>query len=158
MTKFSVTMDKDHLTIIPVGRRYYELAQDTVLTLDTDKGSFEFKFQKGFVTNFRSGGPLVDGFIDQIGTEKTAQIYLLHDAAYTPCDNYGGKYPFPREDADIMLRDGLGWANMSKFKRNMAYRSVRLFGQKAYDDDDNYTNTNRTLFTFKEIKKEDKTE
>ena len=158
MNIFSVTMDKPCLAVTPIGNRFYRLAQDTEITVETKRYFFVFGFQKGFVTNFRSGGPLVDGFIDQIGDEKKAQIYLLHDATYTPCDDCSGEHPMRRRRADRLLRDGLGWANMSKFKRNLVYNSVRLFGYNAYKKDDEWTDNNRTLFTFKEIKKEDKTE
>lgn len=144
----SIAMDRPSLAVTPIGNRYYKVAQDTRISVFTDSGCFDFYFKEGFVTNFRSGGRLVDGFIDQVGDEKKSLIYLIHDAFYTPCEYCKGEHPVSRELADEFLRDGLEWAGMGWFKRNLVYRSVRLFGKSAYAEDDHLTETNKLLFTF----------
>lgn len=148
MKIYAVTLSTPSLAVTPLGDRYYKLSNDTVVYVHTPEGCLTFSFKSGFVTNFRSGGRLVDGFIDQIGDEHKAIIYLLHDAAYTPCASCNGEHPLSRAMADEILRDGLAWAGMSKFKRNLVYYSVRAFGRKAYEEDDHLTETNKELFSF----------
>ena len=136
------------LAVTPIGNRYYSLASDTIVKIYTDEGVLHFDFLKGFVTNFRSGGPLVDGFIDQIGDRDKALIYLVHDAMYTPTDCCMGKHPVSRELADNFLREGLRFYGMSKFNSFLVYEAVRVFGEKAYEEDDELTPGNMSLFGF----------
>lgn len=154
MNVYSITMNKPSLAVTPLGDRYYKLAQDTDIMVHTDIGCLEMSIKAGFITNFRSGGRFVDGFVDQVGDEKKSLIYLIHDLFYTPCDDCNGEHPVTREFADEFLRDGLEWAGMGKLKRNVVYYSVRVFGKKAYEEDDHLTDTNRVLFTFKWSAKE----
>lgn len=114
----------------------------------TDIGVFIADIREGFISNFRSGGRLVDGIVDQVGDEQKSLIYLFHDLCYTPCDYCSGEHPVTRALADEFLRDGLEWAGMGKFKRNLVYYAVRTFGNGAYEEDDHLTATNRMLFTF----------
>jgi hypothetical protein len=107
-----------------------------------------FRFFEGFVTNFRSGGVLVDGFIDQVGDEKKSLVYLVHDAIYTPCLALDFEHPVSRLLGDQFLRAGLRWSGMGSFKASCVYNSVRLFGASAYDEDDAFTAMNSRLFTF----------
>lgn len=148
MNVYSIVMDKPCLAVTPLGNRYYKLAQDTSISVITDIGCLEFGVKQGLVTNFRSGGPLVDRFVDQIGDEQKSLIYLIHDLMYTPCDDCNGEHPVTRELADELLRAGLEWAGMGKFKRNVVYYAVRAFGKSAYEEDDDLTDTNKVLFTF----------
>ena len=143
-----ITLNRPCLAVTPVGDRYYRLAQDTRMYAHTDVGLLRADVREGFISNFRSGGPLVDGFVDQIGDERKSLIYLFHDLFYTPCDACGGEHPVTRELADEFLRDGLAWAGMGKFKRNLVYYAVRTFGNGAYEEDDHLTASNRMLFTF----------
>lgn len=148
MNVYSIVMDKPCLAVTPLGNRYYKLAQDTKISVITDIGCLELGVKQGLVTNFRSGGPLVDRFVDQIGDEQKSLIYLIHDLMYTPCDDCNGEHPVTRELADEFLRAGLEWAGMGKFKRNVVYYAVRAFGKSAYEEDDDLTDTNKVLFTF----------
>ena len=88
-------------------RSLYRLAKDTRVEVLTDEGSFVFKFRAGFVTNFRSGGVAVDCFVDQVGDEKKALCYLVHDAIYTPCAALGMEHPISRIKGDQLLRAAL---------------------------------------------------
>ena len=148
MKVYDIQLDRPNLAVVPQGDRYYELAQDTNMMVYTDIGLWMFGIKAGFVTNFRSGGPLVDMFVDQIGDQQKSLIYLGHDLCYTPCDYCNGEHPVSRRLGDEFLRDGLAWAGMGKCKRNMVYYAVRACGNGAYEEDDRLTESNRKLFTF----------
>ena len=154
MNVYAITMNTPSLAVTPIGDRYYRLAQDTQVVVHTSEGCLIYDFKAGFITNFRSGGRFVDGFIDQIGDEKKSLVYLVHDADYTPCDACNGEHPVTSLLADEFLRDGLAWAGMGKIKRNMVYYSVRAFGKRAYEEDDHLTATNSALFSFRWTAKE----
>lgn len=137
------------LAVTPMGDRLYRLAQDASFCIKTDEGVFTFKIKAGFVTNFRSGGVLVDGFVDQIGDEIKSLCYLAHDAMYTPCLVDGDAvHPVSRKMADEILRASLVFAGMSRFKATLVYRSVRLFGGPAYENDDEFTAANSRLYAM----------
>lgn len=144
----SITTDNGALAVTPIGNRYYRLCRDTRIIATTDNGCFDVFVQAGFKTNFRSGGVLVDGLIDQVGDELKSMAYLIHDIFYTPCDACGGDHPVSRALADEFLRDALAYAGMGYIKRSLVYRSVRLFGNSAYEEDDDLTEANRKLFKF----------
>ena len=143
-----IKIDGFALAVVPMGNRLYRLANDTRVTVKTDEGVLDFYFQRGFVTNFRSGGALVDRFVDQIGDEKKALCYLVHDAIYTPCAALEGHHPVTRELGDELLREALKWAGMPSWKASLVYRSVRWFGACAYEEDDALTSINSRLFDF----------
>lgn len=136
------------LAVTPMGNRLYKVATDTSVSVATDEGYFVFKFKAGFVTNFRSGGVAVDAFVDQVGDEKKALCYLVHDAIYTPCAALGMEHPLSRKKGDELLRDALKYAGMPKWKAGLVYRSVRWFGHSAYWEDDALTGSNAKLFSF----------
>lgn len=149
MKVYAITTDTMALAVTPIGNRLYKLARDTRVEVLTDEGSFVFKFRAGFVTNFRSGGVLVDGFVDQIGDEIKSLCYLAHDAMYTPClVNGDAVHPVSRKMADEILRASLVFAGMSRFKAALVYRSVRLFGGPAYENDDEFTAANSRLYAM----------
>ena len=144
----SITASPSPLKVTPIGNRLYEVADDVKIRISTSEGVWAFRFFKGFVTNFRSGGVLVDSFIDQVGDENKSLVYLVHDAIYTPCLALDFDHPLSRLLGDKFLRAGLRWACMGSFKASCVYNSVRLFGASAYDEDDALTATNSRLFTF----------
>jgi hypothetical protein len=74
----SITVDGFALAVTPMGNRLYRIAKDTRVTVKTDEGNFDFYFKAGFVTNFRSGGALVDRFVDQVGDEKKLNEDVLN--------------------------------------------------------------------------------
>ena len=134
------------LVVRPLGDRLYMLPDSFSVTIRTDEGAFAFKFMAGFVTNFRSGGVAVDLFIDQVGDEKKALCYLVHDAMYTPCAALAMEHPVSRKKADLLLRESLKHCGMNSFLASVVYNSVRLFGASAYDEDDALTAANSRLF------------
>lgn len=140
--------DKFSLEVIPMGNRLYKLSKPLYVRVYTDEGVFTFSFDFGFVTNFRSGGVLVDFFLDQIGTTLVQIAYLLHDACYTPCLALEMEHPISRKLADEMLRAMLEYAQMDAVQSWIVHKSVRLFGGSAYEEDDELTAENSKLFTF----------
>lgn len=144
----NITISTDCLKVTPIEDRLYKVAEDTTICVYIDEGLLRFKMFKGFTSNFRSGGVFVDKFVDQIGDEKKSLCYLFHDMAYTPCAQCGMEHPVSRKFADQLLKAGLLWAGMGKFKASLVYNSVRLFGDSAYEEDDALTSSNSKLFTF----------
>lgn len=148
MKILDININTPALAVVPVGDRYSRLFLDTVIEVTTGEGVYKFMFNHGFMTNFRSGGVLVDLFIDQIGDEKKALWYLVHDAIYTPCAALGMEHPLARKTGDELLKAGLIFSGMSKFEAGLVYRSVRMFGHSAYWKDDEHTQSNSRLFNF----------
>lgn len=148
MKVYAITASHAPLKVTPIGNRLYRVAEDVTIRVSTSEGVWVFRFFKGFMTNFRSGGWLVDSFIDQIGDEKKSLVYLVHDAIYTPCLALGFEHPVSRLLGDQFLRAGLRWAKMGSFKAACVYNSVRISGTSAYEEDDALTSTNSRLFTF----------
>lgn len=136
------------LLVTPIGDRLYRVGADINVWVQTEIGCFHFRILKGFVTNFRSGGWGVDPFIDQIGDEDKALVYLLHDLVYTPCAALNMEHPLSRKLADELLRAALVWAGMPRWKANVVYYAVRAFGGSAFDEDDALTSYNSKLFNF----------
>ena len=148
MKVYAINIDTMALAVNPLGNRLYKVARDTKVDVLTDDGTFSFCFKAGFVTNFRSGGVGVDLFVDQVGDEKKALCYLVHDAIYTPCAALGMEHPLSRIRGDQLLRAALLYAKMHRLKAALVYNSVRLFGHSAYWEDDALTSSNAKLFTF----------
>lgn len=140
----------EEIPVVPLGNRYYKTSDKySRIEIYTKKdGIFVFEFFDGFITNYRSGGLVVDRFVDQIGNSDQQRSYLPHDAAYTPCKACNGEHPISKELADDLLRGCLIYSGMSKVKANVVYWSVKLFGRKAYEEDDEFTKMNSELFSF----------
>lgn len=153
------------IELTPLGNRFYKLTKPhsvnfVVKDLDLDKiYIIRAKYLAGFITNFRSGSPLVDFFIDQIGNQDMQELYLFHDAAYTPNSLLDGEpeHLVSKSKADEILRAGIvlsldrnpkrwKWAN--RVKARTVKLAVTLFGGSAYWDDDSLTDKNSTLFTI----------
>lgn len=149
MKLISVSTDLADLGLKPIGDRYYSLTHDINVRIEFDNGLvYLYSINKEFITNFRSGAPIIDCFVDQIGSTLTALAYLIHDANYTPCHYLFDRHPLPKEDSDKLLRSMLRYAGMSNFKSKIVYDSVKLFGKKAYSEDDELTEKNKTSFAF----------
>jgi hypothetical protein len=139
------------LEVIPKGDRLYEL-DDMRVDIWTSEYHYSYLLKKGFVTNFRSGGFMVDFFIDQIGDQIDQLCWICHDAAYTPCEMLRDKHPVTRYEADNLLRAMLRFAGVSKAKYQLVYYNLRTFGGSAYSKDDDLTPTNKKLFSFSKEK------
>lgn len=141
--------DDTKLVSYPIGDRLYKMFGMNKVEISTDEGKFTYIIYPEFMTNYRSGGALVDIFIDQIGHIWSQLAYLIHDLNYTPCLSLRMEHPLSRKTSDILLREMLRFGKMSSLKRNIVYNSVRVFGKGAYYNDDELTETNSKLFDFK---------
>lgn len=141
-------IDHSSLKVTPIGNRMYKIADPVHIAIHTSEGTLVLDIKPYFVTNFRSGGRLVDGIVDQMGDENKALIYLIHDCFFTRCCACNNRHPISKELADIILREGLKFYGMHPIKAELVYQSVRIFGRSAYEKDDIWTPTNSTLFSF----------
>lgn len=134
-----VKIPEDGIKLKALGDRYYSIVEPTSIRIGTDIGAFQFNIREGFVTNFRSGAPCIDRFIDQIGDRLHQVCWLVHDCCYTPCINRSGAHAVDRKTADDLLFALLRFAGETKFKARVVWTSVRMFGSSAYNDDDAFT-------------------
>jgi len=77
----------------------------------------------GFETNLASIPRIFWNILPPTG--KYAKAAILHDWLYT-----GGK--LPREQCDVVLREGMKALGVETWKRHVMYYSVRLFGKSHY--------------------------
>lgn len=137
-----------YISLTPLGNRRFKVNRRITIEMVTSDG---FKLtawvHRNYVTDFRSGGPLVDRFIDQFGETPEIQCcYLMHDLFYT---RRADKTHFKtREYADEILRESLICAGLPKWKAWLVWSAVRMFGKPAYDNDDEYSIPNMTRFTI----------
>lgn len=141
----SIAMKKP-LTLEAMGNRLYKLAEGNTIIVNTTDGIITYKVRKGFVTNFRSGGLLVDRFVDQIGDSLQQVCWLTHDIGYTPCSKTNNEHPICKKVADELLEAMLVYSGMPAWKAKIVKLSVALFGYDAYNDDDALTTANSKLF------------
>jgi hypothetical protein len=149
MELISVATLNNDLGLKPMGDRYYSLTNDIDVKLEFTGGlTYIYHFNKNFVTNFRSGAPIVDCFTDQIGDTLQALAYLIHDANYTPCSMLNLNHPLTKIDSDKLLYQMLVYSGLNKLKAKIIYEAVKLFGKSAYYDDDKLTAKNKLAFSF----------
>ena len=138
----------NRISLTPLGGRRFAINQPTDFKMMLSDGTELVAWvHKNYVTDFRSGGPFVDRFIDQFGETPEIQIcYLMHDLFYT---RRVDKTHFQtREFADMVLRESLICAGLPEWKAKAVWAAVRLFGRKAYTDDDAYSIPNASRFNM----------
>ena len=148
MELISVATVNNDLGLKPMGDRYYSLTNDIEIKIECKDKVFLYHISHDFITNFRSGAPIVDCFTDQIGDTLQALAYLIHDANYTPCSMLNLNHPLTKIDSDKLLYQMLVYSGFSKIKANIIYEAVKLFGKSAYYDDDKLTAKNKLAFSF----------
>ena len=149
MELISVATLNNDLGLKPMGDRYYSLTNDIDVKLEFTGGlTYIYHFNKNFVTNFRSGAPIVDCFTDQIGDTLQALAYLIHDANYTPCHYLFNEHPLSKIDSDELLYQMIVYSGFNKVKAKIIYEAVNIFGKSAYYEDDDLTATNKYDFCF----------
>lgn len=142
-------LEKTPIILRPVGDRHYALHEPVHFKIHFgDHGQFEFDANRECCIDFRSGGPLVDFFIDQMGENENIQFaYIMHDMFYTAGPN--GKHAVSRAFADDRLYDVLIYGGMPKWKAWLVHKAVRLFGRQAYEQEDIWSTYNKYNFTIK---------
>jgi hypothetical protein len=149
MELISVATLNNDLGLKPMGDRYYSLTNDIDVKLEFTGGlTYIYHFNKNFITNFRSGAPIIDVFTDQIGDTLQALAYLIHDANYTPCHYLFNEHPLSKKESDKLLYQMLVYSGFNKVKANIIYKAVNIFGKSAYYDDDKLTAKNKLAFSF----------
>src|SRR5574344_3016237 len=104
MELISVATLNNDLGLKPMGDRYYSLTNDIDVKLEFTGGlTYIYHFNKNFITNFRSGAPIIDVFTEQIGSTLSALAYLIHDANYTPCHYLFNEHPLSKKESDKLL-------------------------------------------------------
>ena len=140
-----IIFNKDGFKLKALGNRYFQIQERLTIAVCTDIGVFRYKIRPPFVTNFRSGAPIADWFIDQFGDILHQACWIVHDANYTPCINKCFRHAVDRKTADDLLYAMLLYAGESKLKADIVWGAVRLFGRSAYEDDDSLTVGNYPL-------------
>ena len=149
MELISVATLNNDLGLKPMGDRYYSLTNDIDVKLEFTGGLvYLYHFNKDFVTNFRSGAPIIDVFTDQIGDTLQALAYLIHDANYTPCHYLFDRHPLSKKESDKLLYQMLVYSGLNKLQAKIIYEAVNIFGKSAYYEDDDLTATNKYDFCF----------
>lgn len=149
MNIVSISTENSDLGLKPLGNRLYELTNPINVRIEFDnKLVYLYSFTTEFITNFRSGSPIIDTFTDQIGDSLSALAYLIHDSNYTPCHYLFDKHPLPKDQADRLLYSMLVYGGMNRIKAKIIYESVNLFGHDAYYNDDELTDKNKLSFAF----------
>lgn len=89
--------------------------------------NIDIQVPKGFVTDFASIPRLLRIFIPKLGLYNKAAV--LHDYAYQKHLKVKDFWWFfTRRDADLLLLDAMTDLGVKKWKRNIMYRAVRIFG------------------------------
>lgn len=131
------------------GDRYFRLEKELTILVTTDSAVVEYKVMPGFVTDFRSGGPIVDLFIKQFGTNLMQAAYICHDIAYTPMFTKDGcrSHQIEKNYADALLEQMLVYAHVKRWKARVVRWVLRFFGKKAYMNDNAFSVENSKRYS-----------
>ena len=145
----NVKIKKTPILVTIAGDRYFRLEKELSIVVTTDNSVAEYKVMPGFVTDFRSGGPVVDLFIKQFGSDLMQAAYICHDIAYTPMFTKDGhrSHQIEKNYADALLEQMLVFAHIKKWKARVVRWALRLFGKKAYMVDNDYSVENSKLYS-----------
>ena len=112
---------------IPIGGGKWKLSEDTVIRIHTNEGVLCFYAQEGFITDFRSGGRLVDYIAPRVGNLKIALSWFTHDLMYRlKCVSKGL--------SDEILRQSLIIGGLSPWRAKLVKSGLWFGGRGAYDD------------------------
>lgn len=144
-------------TLTSVGNRHFRIENRVTfkIRLDSDDQMvaplidrplyIEFNVYPSAIIDFRSGGPLVDFFTEQIPADPIqCAAYIAHDMLYTKC--HFGNHFCSKEAADEILYKLLILGGMSKLKAWIIYKAVQIGARKAYTDEDQYSPQNKYKF------------
>lgn len=136
-----------HPVMSPYKTRMIEVANDLEIKIHHEFGVYVFKIKKGFKSDGRSGGKLVDFLIPHYGDEKTFISWLCHDVLFLLRDEGGLSF----EKANELLYYMLEWAGYGVIKRKIVNFAVSSFiGRKEFDHigDDDLINQNLASFEW----------
>lgn len=146
----SVEIQNPPILVTIAGDRYFRLEKELVILVTTDSATIEYRVKPGFVTDFRSGGPVVDLFIKQFGTNLMQAAYICHDIAYTPMFTENGcrSHQIEKGFADALLEQMLVYAHVKKWKARVVKYALRFFGKKAYMKDNAFSVENSKRYSI----------
>ena len=125
-----------------VANREIKLSKDCEIEIETDVGFWYYKLKKGFRTDGRSGGLLVDLVLPHYGEPKYSLAWAIHDANHD-------KHCLSFERTNILFREMLKFAGVGRFKSWLAYRSVNgFYGRELYNDQTERNKSNHKYIEF----------
>ena len=136
------------INLLAISDRKYKLETPVIIDYHTSEGVIRVIAEKGFETDGRSGGPIVDLLLPNIGKAGYRNAWLFHDIAYSLTDEKGISF----ELANNLFRQALklpkrfGGAGMSSVRAWLAWKGVEsYFGKKAFDTSDKTDRCNKDL-------------
>ena len=155
----NVEIKNSPILVTIAGDRYFRLEKELSIVVTTDNSVAEYKVMPGFVTDFRSGGPVVDLFIKQFGSDLMQAAYICHDIAYTPMFTEDGhrSHQIDKNYADALLEQMLIFARVKRWKARVIRFALWLFGRKSYMVDNAFSVENSKLYSVcvnKKVNKE----
>jgi len=118
----------------------WEICEPVSIVVNTDIGILRYFISPGFLTDMRSGSHAIDRIIPKFTKNNKYNLAILtHDVNYTKNET-GGHFIEDREKCDEMLRQmALASGEIGSIRAAIMYRAVRLFGNSAYNaDNDKY--------------------
>ena len=118
------------------GGDLWRLVKQVDCVVKTEKdGVLKFTMRPGFPTNMRSGSHAIDFIIPKFNDNNLYNLAILvHDFNYTK-NRYGENY-LSRLLSDQLLREMIRISGtLNVLKRALMYRSLRLFGNSAYESE-----------------------
>jgi len=116
------SFDKKWELVEPFSFYYEKLNKNTYRFEDPDNYN-KIVIPKGFITDFASTPRILYPIIPQIGIYNKACI--IHDYLYQ-------EKIFPRKTCDLYFLQAMKILGVPKWKRNLMFAAVRLFGKKYY--------------------------
>lgn len=109
-----------------IGPRLYRMNGDGEIKVFTDIGVFTFRWKKGFVTDGRSGGVLVDPIFPHWGKRIEKALVIMHDILFHDFD-------ISFETANNLLRNGAKWIGYSWLRYTLVHKGVSTcIARKAF--------------------------
>ena len=99
------------------GERWYPMKRDNTIWVVTNRGTLRYTYKRDFHFDGRSGGPLVDIVLPNLGTENDVICWLIHDL-----NGYATYLSF--EDTNEMLRQMLRLSGKVRLKASLAHWTV----------------------------------
>ena len=115
MTHYSTTT----IEIKPLEDRWFELARPVKIIVERGDDALVYDIREGFLFDARSGGPLADFVVPNLGTQELVACWLVHD-----CNGYGGVVSF--REANRTLRDMLRTAGIGWLRRWLVWCAVSI--------------------------------
>lgn len=109
-----------------IGNRLYRMDGDGEIKIYTDSGVLILRWKKGFVTDGRSGGVLVDPIFPHWGKRLEKAVVIMHDILFHDFD-------ISFETSNNLLRNGAKWLRYSWLRYTLVHKGVSTWiARKAF--------------------------